>query len=106
MNILFPAVVSVFLIYKYGIAAKSSAVYSVICPLAVPLAVGAAWLGGSAAQKKADEALGEKNKRMTDWSKMISDFKSQQRQMHVIGGTQPIYQNWWDTKTGGYTGRG
>ena len=30
---------SKFLIYKYGIAAKSSAVYSVICPLAVPFAV-------------------------------------------------------------------
>ena len=25
--------------YKYGIAAKSSAVYNVICPLAVPFAV-------------------------------------------------------------------
>ena len=39
INILLPTVVSKFLIYKYGIAAKSSAVYSVIWPLAVPLAV-------------------------------------------------------------------
>ena len=31
--------VAVFLTYKYGIAAKSSAVYNVTCPLVVPLAV-------------------------------------------------------------------
>lgn len=74
--------------------------------LAIPAALLAAYYGGKMGQDAADRALTEKEEDINTWTEKINEFKRDQRDMHVIGGTQPIYQNWWDTKTGGYIGRG
>jgi hypothetical protein len=65
--------------------------------LAIPAALVAAYLAIKGGESKKDEYLAAQQKWQDEQDELKKDFRIQQREISIIGGTKPIDMNWWNT---------